>query len=352
MKILIVDDMPVYARIIGNVLKRIPGVEVVGTASDGLQALTKISELKPDLITLDIEMPKFDGLEVLHEINQRGIKTGVIVISGLTASSAELTTQALQLGAFDFVLKPTGTGGMAANSAKLLGCLEPRIRAFAGARNIILPNSPKPMQANMATRAATSQHADLVVIACSTGGPAALRTLLSQLPRAHSAPIVIAQHMPPQFTQSLARNLNDQCPMYVVEAANGMQVEPNTVYVAPGGLQTRIVAKGRQTYLETSDQNVASGLRPSADFLFHSAVEAYGRNLLGVVLTGMGDDGRRGSEEIVAAGGTVFAQEAQSCVVYGMPRAVVEANLAHQILTLDAMAKAIFNQCNKPSLVS
>ncbi|MEZ6115007.1 MAG: chemotaxis protein CheB [Pirellulaceae bacterium] len=279
-------------------------------------------------------------------------KTGVIVISGLTASSAELTTQALQLGAFDFVLKPTGSGGMAANSAKLLEYLEPRIRAFAGARNIVLPNSPKPVQARMATRAASLQHASLVVIACSTGGPAALRTLLSKLPRAHSTPIVIAQHMPPQFTQSLAKNLNDQCPMYVVEAANGMQVEPNTVYVAPGGLQTRIVSKGRQAYLETSDQNVASGLRPSADFLFHSAVEVYGKDLLGVVLTGMGDDGRQGSEEIVAAGGTVFAQEARSCVVYGMPRAVVDANLAHQILTLDEMAKAIFNQCNKPSLVS
>lgn len=344
LRVLIVDDVALYARFIASVLSKIPDVEVVGHASDGVDALMQTAELQPDLITLDVEMPKLDGLEVLAEIKRRRPQTGVIMVSGLSQDSALLTAEALKLGAFDFVVKPNTKDGPQRSMMLLEESLRPQVEAFAKSRRRMMSTFRIPgdkARPPVAAACGDKQPIEIVAIASSTGGPAALREVLTKLPADIGVPVVVAQHMPANFTKSLAQSLDRESPLAVVEANVGMQIAPGTVYLAPGGLQSRIVGRqGRLFFDEGVDRRDGSP-RPSANQLFESLAQCVGGRVLAVVLTGMGEDGKEGATVLWRMGAHVLAQDEPSCVVYGMPRAIAEAGIADEVLPLSAMAGRI-----------
>lgn len=336
-RVLIVDDSVVYRKVVRDVLIDAPDVEVVGVAANGRIALESTRLLKPDLFTLDLEMPELDGLGVLAELKRRESGAGAIMLSALTESGAKLTTTALELGAFDFVLKPSGVDA-AANAEQLRRDLLPKIAAFAKSRRAI-SRPPSGAAVPAASFAKSSSHApEIVVIGVSTGGPAALAQLLPSLPSDFPLPIVIVQHMPPVFTRTLAEGLDQTCPLHVQEGEDGAAVAAGNVYIAPGGKQVKLARSMLHTTLRVTDDPPEKNCRPSVDYLFRSVAELYRGRALGVVMTGMGDDGTVGCRLLKRHGAKIVVQDAASSVVYGMPRSVVEAGLADVISPLDGIA--------------
>ncbi|MCA9261515.1 MAG: chemotaxis response regulator protein-glutamate methylesterase [Planctomycetales bacterium] len=338
MRVLVVDDSTLYRKLVRDALAAAPGVEIVGVAADGNSALEKIDQLQPDLVTLDQEMPGLDGLGVLDALRTRPTPPKVVMISSLTAAGAETTAKALRLGAFDFVLKPVG-GSVDENRAHLQ---EGIARVLEAASTTLAQPSGRPPQrvAPPPAPAVSAQyHAPpkLVAIGVSTGGPAALAELLPRLPGDFPLPIVLVQHMPPVFTRSLADQLNEYSRLHVAEAADGDVCLSGHVYIAPGGRQMRIVPQGTQLVVKITDDPPEKSCRPSVDYLFRSVVDAVGARCLGVIMTGMGDDGADGSRLIKRVGGRVLAQDEASCVVYGMPRRVIEDGLADAIVPLQEL---------------
>jgi len=333
-RVLVVDDSPLYRIAVSEILRRQPGVEVIGCAPDGIVALDLVRKLKPDLVTLDLEMPRLGGLDCLRRLPRA---CGVLILAAASADSASATMRALALGAFDFVVKPTGTAG---GDDRLV--LERRLtsalaafrmsRAAIGAESIAAP-------APLATRVPR-----VVLVGASTGGPEALTAFLGQLPAGLGIPILVAQHMPALFTRSLAEDLDRRMPFPVREARGGEALRGGGVLIAPGGRHMRVrVCAPKEGVIELSSAPQPQGAGPSVDELFRSAAAVFGGDCLGVILTGMGDDGLRGAEAIAAAGGSILAQDSASSVVYGMPRAVVAAGLASATgspATLGALAGA------------
>lgn len=347
LKILIVDDSALYRQLVKNVLRGIADVEVVGTASSGSEALEKIAELKPHLLTLDVQMPDMNGLELLREIKRLKLKVKSIMLSSLTAEGAQTTTDALLAGAFDFIQKPNSSCA-ATNRAQLETLLADKIHAFRESANATLPKRASTATAlNPKTgepkgpAAERTRRIRAVLIGTSTGGPIALREVLPRLPKKLGVPILVVQHMPPKYTATLAERINEVSELPVCEAANGMLVEPNRVYIAPGGLQMAIEFKDGRTLIRTNEDPPEHNTRPSVDYLFRSAAEVYSGNLLGVILTGMGRDGADGCRLIKQHGGSVLAQHPDGCVVYGMPKAIVEENLADRVVPLEKIASWI-----------
>jgi len=356
--VLVVDDSAFFRKLLRGCVEDLPGVQVVGTASNGKLALAKIDYLKPDFVVLDIEMPELGGLETLQRIHRRWPQIGVVIVSGQAKSAAELTVQALARGALEFVPKSSAAGERH-NIKELTRSLRAAIDAFRQSRVRAHPAPPPPGESASRLRAASSDREsnleplpkklsgvriEAIGIASSTGGPQALMALIPRLPAEVSVPVFVVQHMPPMFTAALARSLDRQSALTVCEAQEGQRVGPGMVYIAPGGLH--MVLRGRPTaksgvsigLLNTKPEN---GCRPSADVLFRSMATSYGGAGLGVVLTGMGADGTAGVRAMKQRGASCITQLPESCVISGMPRAVVEAGLSDESLDPQRIAERI-----------
>ncbi len=352
---LVVDDTIVYRKIVGDILKEIPGVAVVGTANNGKIALSKIKSLKPDLITLDIEMPEMTGIEVLQQLQGLDHSPKVIMVSTLTRQGSEMTIKALELGAFDFIAKPD-EGTMARNLAKVKESLAPVITAIKQQKTTVRKIREKTVPEVRPARqphflpatALPAKHrakakSEIVGIGISTGGPNALTKMVPMLPADFKAPILIVQHMPPMFTASLANSLNNKSRLIVKEAQDGDVLTAGTVYIAPGGRQMKIVAgaDGASRKIHITDDSPENSCKPSVDYLFRSIARYYVGRATGVIMTGMGSDGTKGLVHIKENGGMVIAQDAASCTVFGMPKTPIETGLVDVIAPLEKIADEI-----------
>lgn len=355
LRIAVVDDSALYRRMILNVLAMIPGVEVVGTASNGFEALELVALAKPDVITLDVQMPGMDGIEVLKALKQRGLAPRVIMVSSLTAEGAPTTVTALMEGAFDFILKPAGVDTHVSREAihrelsgKLVAVRESMVGLPPAARSLPAPPVARAAMAHASVaRAATPRRYDAIVIGTSTGGPQALRSVIPLFSTALDVPVLVVQHIPAQFTASLAERLNGMSSMRVVEAADGMGIEPGHVYLAPGDRHLGVERREGGMVCVLNDSPRRRGCRPSVDHLLETATQAYEGRVLAAVLTGMGCDGLEGCRALKQAGGGVMAQSADTCVVYGMPKAVIEAGLADETVPLDQVAARLEERLRK-----
>ena len=349
LRVAVVDDSALYRRMLLNVLARIPGVEIIGTASNGAEAIELVARAKPDAITLDVQMPGIDGIEVLRVLKHRGLTSRAIMVSSLTAEGAPTTVAALMEGAFDFILKPAGVDTHVSREmliqelAEKLAAVRESLSSSTPAPRLE-PAAPKPAPSPPPPRpagAAVPCLFDAVVIGTSTGGPQALRSVIPLLPTDLSVPVFVVQHIPAQFTASLADRLDGLSRLRVVEANDGMATNPGYVYVAPGGRHLGVALREGTVICALDDGPRRRACRPSVDHLLETAVQIYGGRVLAAVLTGMGCDGLDGCRVLKAAGGTVLAQSGDTCVVYGMPKAIIEAGLADETVPLDQMAVRI-----------
>jgi two-component system chemotaxis response regulator CheB len=331
-RVLVVDDAVVVRKLLTTVIDDDPDLEVVGIAANGVIALSKIEQLKPDIVTLDVEMPEMDGIATLRAIRQKDRSLPVIMFSTLTERGATATLEALALGASDYVTKPANVGSVTAAMDAVRMELIPKIKAFCR-RNV--PPPPPPPLAVKVTPAPATGRCELVAIGSSTGGPNALSTVLAQLPATFDKPIVIGQHMPAVFTRYLAQRLDSGSRIRVREAVQGDVLEPGLALVAPGDfhMTLRRTAGGVSVVLDQSPP--VNFCRPAVDVLFKSAADVYGGDVLAVVLTGMGHDGRDGCAALKQRGATVIVQDQASSVVWGMPGAVHQSGLADATLPLD-----------------
>ncbi len=357
-KVLVVDDTIIYRKIVSDVLKEIPGVKVIGTAQNGKIALSMIEKLKPDLITLDVEMPEMNGLEVLEELRNRQLDVGTIMVSTLTQRGAETTMKALELGAFYFIPKPE-SGSMEENKKAIKDAISPIINAFASKRRIkklLSRGSTRKSDQVRRDRAAPGSEgaavprerkkgikSEIIAIGVSTGGPNALAEVIPRLPRKIGVPVLIVQHMPPLFTECLAKNLDAKSKLKVVEAQDKMPIEPDTVYIAPGGKQMKIAVTmgNKKGLIKITDDPPENNCKPSADYLFRSVAHAFKDRATGVIMTGMGSDGTLGLKLMKRFGATVIAQNEETCVVFGMPKKPIEEGIADVVAPLDRIADEI-----------
>lgn len=335
-KVLVVDDSAFARKVLREVLSADGRLEVVGIARDGLDAMEKIASLSPDVITLDLVMPNLDGIGVLDALRQRPGGPRVVVVTMSDADSA-LGVSALAAGAFDVVHKPTAlaTDRLYELGAELVTKVVAAGMAPAGATR-----EAASIDVRRIAAAPTATKARVVVVGASTGGPRAVTLLLKALPIDMPIPVAVVVHMPPGYTEAFAARLNDDVGLHVVEAAEGMPLAAGTVVIARAGMHLRL--RGQGMHLDVRPLDTLH--RPSVDELFKSAASVHGSGVVGVVLTGMGSDGLEGAKAIRAAGGTVLVEAAASCVVHGMPRAVLEAGLAHSEHPIDEMAKAILER--------
>jgi len=348
-RVLIVDDAVVVRKMLSDGLSHDPDLEVVGTASNGRLALVKLQTLPADVILLDIEMPEMNGLEAIPEIRKILPKAPIIMFSTLTERGAEATLKALSLGATDYVTKPSNMDS-GSTSASIAAELIPKIRALChlpiaprtSAGVAALPLAKQP-EAAIRTRPAPFRPAriDIVTIGVSTGGPDALGILLPSIRAKFPLPIVVAQHMPPVFTAMLAKRLSEKCAVPVRECISGEVLEPGCVWIAPGNYHMIVQREENRVVLRTNQAPRENYCRPAVDVLFRSVAQTYGMNSLGVILTGMGQDGLKGCEALCAAGASVIIQDEASSVVWGMPGYVARAGLAEKILPLNQIAGEI-----------
>lgn len=375
-RVMVVDDSVVVRRLVSDALSVDPDVEVVATAANGKVALAKIDQVHPDLITLDVEMPVMDGLETLRHLRRDHPRLPVVMFSTLTERGATATLDALELGASDYVTKPANVGSVNASMEAVRSQLLPRIHSLCAAvrrppRPSVLPRplptaapvrpdglarpgrTPLPPAATARTSvpaATPTGRVDVVAIGASTGGPDALATVLAALPGDLPVPVVVVQHMPPVFTRQFADRLDGKVALHVSEASAGASVVAGTVLIAPGDHHLRF--RGSRTLpssvVATLDQGAPENYcRPAVDVMFRSVVETWGGNVLAVVLTGMGSDGASGSAAVVAAGGQALVQDEETSVVWGMPRAVVDAGVPAQVLPLDRIGPAVVERVRR-----
>jgi len=341
-RVLIVDDSVVIRRLVSRVVDSDPGLQVVGTAAHGGIALTMIEDLEPDIITLDVEMPEMDGLETLAELRNKNNKIPVIMFSTLTERGSEVTIEALSRGASDYVAKPSNVGGTGEALERLQNELLPKIKALvprATPGQVAPAATTPPIRPPM--EPSRGHSIDAVVIGSSTGGPSALNDVFSALRKPLDVPAFIVQHIPPVFSRLLAERLDRASPMQVVEAAAGMTAEPGVCYLAPGGEHMVLARQGTKVTIGLNSDPPVNSCRPSVDVLFDSAAEVYGRNQLGVILTGMGSDGLRGCETLHELGAPILSQDQATSTVWGMPAAVTEAGLADEVLAIGEVADRI-----------
>jgi two-component system chemotaxis response regulator CheB len=351
-RVLIVDDSVVIRQVISDALRSDPGFEVVAVAQNGRVALEKIPECKPDVITLDLEMPEMDGLTLLDELRKQQSRLPVVVFSTLTERGAKAALDALAHGASDYVCKPSGSRSLQATIERIRAELIPKLHGLVrrdrlGMPAIALP-LPRPSShgatakgAGAVLSAAPPERVDVVLIGVSTGGPSALGDLIPQLPRDLPVPILIVQHMPPVFTHVLAQRLNSSSALKVREAVHRDKLDAGNVYIAPGDYHMRVAGSAREGWITLDRLPAENGCRPAVDALFQSAAPIYGKNLLAMVLTGVGHDGTKGAGHVRRAGGTVWAQDEATSTAWGMPSSVIEAGAAQRVLPLSQISRAI-----------
>jgi two-component system, chemotaxis family, protein-glutamate methylesterase/glutaminase len=343
-RVLVVDDSALMRKLIPQVLQRDPSIEVVGTAMDGALGLKKIEELHPHVVTLDIDMPRMDGIEMLRQI-MRKHRVPVIVVSAQTDSSASITLRALAFGAFDFVTKPQDAA--LGRLDQIANELAQKIKAAASSgppKMIITVPTMKPKPGRRAGMPAGPSR--IVAIGISTGGPNALQYLLSQLPEDFPGCIVVVQHMPEGFTQMFAKRLDESSALEVKEAQSGDLLLAGRVLICPGDrhIKVRKMQHGKIAILV--DHPRVNGHRPSADVLFNSVAQEFGNNAVGILMTGMGDDGAAGLGALQAAGAITAAQSPDTCVVDSMPRAAIERGFASKIISLPNLASFLQATCS------
>ena len=362
LRILVVDDTVVYRKTVSDILADIPDVEVVGTANNGKIAMRKVASLKPDLLTLDIEMPEMNGLDVLRAMKTEAPDVGAIILSTLTHKGGDLTIKALELGAFDYITKPE-TGSIEESKNAIKKTLALLIKSFsrqlemrkilkgsnynkayqASATSSYLSDAPLNRSSQSVSPTPRKTQAEIVGIGVSTGGPKALSEMLPKIPETINVPILIVQHMPPIFTDSLAKSLDMRCAITVKEAMDGEVVRPNVAFIAPGGKQMKVVASadGLNRIIRITDDPPENSCKPSVDYLFRSIAEHYVGRAAGVIMTGMGSDGTLGLRMMKRNGSYIIAQDEPSCIVFGMPKKPIDEGIVDTIAPLERIADEI-----------
>ena len=353
-RVMVCDDSVVIRRLVSDVLSGDPDIEVVGTAVNGKNALDKIPSLKPDVLTLDVEMPVMDGLQTLVELRRTFKKLPVIMFSTLTERGAGATLDALERGASDYVTKPANVGSVSESMEAVRSQLIPKIKSLTGrgplptrpARPAFLTPGPPGQPGESGPIGplpprAPQTRVDIVCIGVSTGGPDALTTVVSALPANFPVPILVTQHMPPVFTQLFAQRLNGKAKLHVTEAVQGDAVIPGRILVAPGDHHMRVVQKGNGPVVQMDQGPQENYCRPAVDPMFRSVAQVYGNRALALIMTGMGGDGAKGAEQIIRAGGSLMVQDEATSVVWGMPGAAVAAGLPCDVLPLERIAGAL-----------
>jgi two-component system, chemotaxis family, protein-glutamate methylesterase/glutaminase len=341
-RVLVVDDSALMRKLIPQILEADDSIEVVGTAMDGNFGLKKIEELKPQVVTLDLEMPGMNGIDMLRQVMRKLYPVPVIVVSSHSTEGASITLKALGFGAFDFVAKPRDVSTrMPEIAAELIA----KIKAAANSKSIAVKPLASTMQYGKAPVASTQAPTRIVTIGVSTGGPHALQYVFSQLPADFPGSILVVQHMPENFTEMFARRLDETSALRVKEAQSGDLLMPGRALICPGSRHLKVKKLPLGNVALLSDEPRIRGHRPSADILFRSAAEEFGPQTVAVIMTGMGDDGAEGLGTVKAAGGMTIAQSEESCVVYGMPKAAVDRGYAVRVVSLEAMASTLMAQC-------
>jgi two-component system chemotaxis response regulator CheB len=363
-RILVVDDSTFFRRRIKQILEEDVELKVVGEAKNGQEALTLVASLKPDVVTMDIEMPVMDGITAVKRIMASN-PVPIIMFSSLTQEGAKATLDALDAGALDFL--PKKFEDIALNRKEAILLLQNRVKALCGKKTFgnssllkartSSSSSAEPLQKNNVIKVertltkpnfsfSTSSHYACLAIGTSTGGPVALQKILTELPSDFPVPVIMVQHMPGSFTQAFAKRLHDLCNVRVKEASNGDMLTPGVCYLAPGGKQMTIEGRAgsARVIISEPDRFPSAAYKPSVDVTFDSVAQVYSGNVLAVILTGMGADGREGCRTLKAKGAKVWAQDEQSCVVYGMPQAVTLANISQANYDIAHMADHIKNE--------
>jgi two-component system, chemotaxis family, protein-glutamate methylesterase/glutaminase len=345
-RVLVVDDSALMRKLIPQALLQDPSIEVVGTAMDGLIGLKKLEELKPNVVTLDLEMPRMDGMEMLRQITRRH-RVPVIVVSAHTAEGASLTLKALSYGAFDFVTKPQGaaSGHLAEMGSEL--ALKIKAAASAGAPKMIhsVPGARRKEPRAAGSPATARRPSRIVAIGISTGGPNALQYVLSQLPEDFPGCLLVVQHMPEGFTEMFAQRLNESSAIEVKEAQPGDLLLAGRALICPGNRHMKVRRMDHGDIVTLSDDARMNGHRPSADVLFNSAAKIAGDKVVAVLMTGMGDDGAAGMGAVQAAGGFTIAQSPETCVVESMPRAAITRGFVSRVVSLSDLAGVLQSKC-------
>ena len=349
-KVLVVDDSALMRKLIPQMLERDRGIRVIGTAMDGEFAIEKVADLQPDVITLDLEMPRMNGIDALRQITRKH-RLPVIVVSAHSTDGATTTFKALAMGAFDFIAKPAH--GASAHIEDIAAQLTAKIRAAAQTKIVSTPHSPADspkVQKLPPVKAAPSR---VIAIGVSTGGPNAVQYVLSHLPAGFSGSLLIVQHMPEGFTEMFAKRLDETCALHVKEAQSGDLLVAGRALICPGNRHMKVRRATLGDVVVLSDEGPVNGHRPSVDVLFRSVAQEFGPRAAAILMTGMGEDGAEGLGRIKDAGGVTIAQSAETCVVYGMPRAAIERGYAMRISALETLPNAIQSLCTKsvPAMV-
>lgn len=341
-RVMVVDDSALYRRAITDVLSGDANIQVLTSAPNGAIALEKIPQNPPDLITLDMEMPEVDGLQTLRELKNRYPEIKTIVFSHLTEKGAELTLQALELGAIDFVTKPSSSGSLEQSLANIRRSLLPKVIEFSRAE-LRSRAAARPARTDIPAPTPVTRLArrEVIVIGISTGGPNSLMAFFEQIPKNLHQPILIVQHMPAIFTRKLAEQLSRVGTVPAHEAVDGEPIVGGNAYIAPGDFHMEVISHSFQPHIHVFQGPQENYCRPAVDVLFRSVAEHYGKKAVGVIMTGMGKDGLEGSKVMKAAGAPIIAQDEASSVVWGMPRFIVENNMADAVAPLDTMFHAI-----------
>ena len=335
-RVLIIDDAAAERRLLAEALRADPGLAVVGSAANGRIGLEMIPVVNPDVVVLDLEMPEMDGYQVLASLRATDPRLPVVIFSGSSQRRAQATLNALALGAIEFIAKPSSLDGTGQALRAVVEAMSPRIKALGANASRDAPAAQPPRPTDRARRAL-----QVVVVGISTGGPDALTALLAAIPGDFPTPILIVLHMPLPFIGPLARRLDARSALRVTEAVNGQVVAPGQAVIAPGERHLVVRRRGPEVLAETHPGPPENSCCPAADVLFRSAAHEFGAGALGVVMTGMGQDGLLGAREIRQAGGQVLAQDRASSVVWGMPGHVVQAGLADEVVALDRLAAEI-----------
>ena len=342
-RVLVTDDSAFMRRAIRQMLEEEPDIEVVAVAHDGKMAIEYARQHEPDVITLDIEMPVMDGLTALRHIMRQN-PTQVLMISSLTTEGSVASLQALRMGAADVIAKEHST--CAANILEIKEHLVGRVRELAKSRKPN-PNKPSPVTPSHEIPQLKLHNYRMLAIGSSTGGPPALEKILPALPADFPLPIVVAQHMPLVFTQSMAKRLDEVCAMKVVHADHGTPITAGQIHIAPGGTHLHLTKKAGRIFATLDDEPVSEVYKPSVSVLFETCAEIFNHQTLGIVLTGIGEDGMTGAKTLHKKGATIIAQDEASSVVYGMPRAIAQANIATALLNPEAIATMLQNMVGK-----